>query len=122
MLLDLPPNASITFYDDRTLYSPTGAQQRKLPPFKTVTKEIHNALNAAVYIHTDNRGQPVISRGNEIDDLVDGIVSLSILNKFVIQYDLNRVTSTPAAINRPTPTGKILPVDKLKKIKAATSY
>lgn len=102
------------------MYSPTGAKERKLPPFKTITKEIHNAIGKPVYIHTDNRGQPVITREEEIDGLVKDIFSLSILNKFVIQYDVKKITSTPAPISRPTPTGKILPMDKLSKIRAAS--
>ena len=115
LLTDLPPNSTITFYDGRTVFN-TG--QRKLPPFYHIKKEVANFGGGQfIYICTDNRGQPIGKQGADVVHIAKDIVSLTILNKYVAQYNKNYTTHRPAGISRKTPVGKVLPLDALKKIK-----
>lgn len=108
---DLPPNSTIVFYDGRTLMG-----QKKLPAFYHIKKEIANfGEGQDLYVCTDNRGQPIGKP--DVSQVAKEVATLTILNKYVIQYNKNYTAKRPAGIERPTPVGKVLPLDSLKKIK-----
>lgn len=96
----------------------TSTGPKKLPPFVNIKKEIPNFGNDKfIYIVTDNRGQPIGKPESYLDTVVKDIASQTILNKYVIQYNTNYTHNRPTGIDRPTPLGKNIPLDKLKKIK-----
>lgn len=116
LLTDLPPNSTITFFDGRTVFNATGP--KKLPPFYHIKKEVANFGGGHfIYICTDNRGQPIGKPESDLDHIAKDVSGLTILNKYVIQYNKNYTFNRPAGIERPTPVGKVLPIDSLKKIK-----
>lgn len=92
--------------------------QKKLPAFYHVKKEIANfGGGQPIYICTDNRGQPIGKSGADLNHIAKEISGLTILNKYVAQYNKNYTANRPAGISRPTPVGKVIPFDSLKKIK-----